>query len=313
MIDTNGLLVVNKEAGLTSHDVVNRVRRLFNMKKVGHTGTLDPEVTGVLVLCLGYATRLAEYLTAERKHYRAVIRLGISTTTQDATGIEVSSSSAAHISEIDVRSILPLFTGAIEQVPPMVSAVHHEGKRLYELARAGIEVERTPRSVIIEKLQMNSFQEAIHPTAELEITCSSGVYIRTLASDIGEALGVGGHMVNLERTWVGRNEQNCFHINEAISLQQLYAMHTEGNLLEAVLSPLRALDGYPTVFVEPDLFEDLRQGRSLNTTGLMISNSPCWPPLPEQPVALVDKASNLLALAKFQEGYLFPFKVFMHS
>ncbi len=313
MTETNGLLVVNKEAGLTSHDVVNRVRRLFNMRKIGHTGTLDPEVTGVLVLCLGYATRLAEYLTAERKHYKAVIRLGISTTTQDATGTDLGTTSAEHITEEDVRNILPMFTGAIEQLPPMVSAVHHEGKRLYELARAGIEVERNVRSVVIEKLSMNSFQESVYPTAELEITCSSGVYIRTLAFDIGEALGVGGHMVSLERTWVGKNELNCFHVNQAFSLQQLTDMQADGCLREAVLPPIRAMEGYPTLLVETEQLEDLKQGRSLDVNALKTSNCTCWPPEPNQPVVLIDKDENLLALAKFMEGCLFPFKVFMHS
>ena len=191
---------------MTSHDVVGVARKLFRTKRVGHTGTLDPDATGVLVLCLGNATRLAEYLSAARKHYVADVVFGIETDSQDASGQVVAERDAAHLTQADVNAILPAFRGAIQQVPPMVSALHHEGQRLYDLARQGIMVERAARAVQIDELELTASIPGAHPTARLEITCSTGTYIRSLAADIGAAAGVGGMMQTLRRTWVGERE-----------------------------------------------------------------------------------------------------------
>ena len=202
----NGIVVVDKPAGMTSHDVVGVARKLFRTKRVGHTGTLDPDATGVLVLCLGNATRLAEYLSAARKHYVADVVFGVETDSQDASGQVVAERDAAHLTQADVSAILPAFRGAIQQVPPMVSALHHEGQRLYDLARQGIVVERAARAVQIDELELTVWTPGVHPTARLEITCSTGTYIRSLAADIGAAAGVGGMMQTLRRTWVGERD-----------------------------------------------------------------------------------------------------------
>ena len=210
----NGIVVVDKPMGVTSHDVVDAARRLYHTRRVGHTGTLDPDATGVLVLCLGYATRLAEYLSASRKNYIAEVKFGVESDSQDASGEIVAERDASHFSESDLRALLPRFRGTIEQVPPMVSALHHEGKRLYELAREGITVEREARPVQIDRLELLEFAAGTHSVAKIEITCSTGTYIRTLAADLGEAAGTGALMQSLRRTWVGDSERD-FNLQSA--------------------------------------------------------------------------------------------------
>lgn len=209
----SGFLNINKPPDMTSHDVVAKIRRGLKVKKVGHAGTLDPLATGVLVICMGVATRLSEYAMASAKTYRATVHLGVTTTTYDAEGETISQQDAAHISRQDVEQALPQFLGAIEQLPPMYSAVKQGGRKLYELARAGKEVEREPRSVTIESLQL---VEWTPPTFTLDVVCSAGTYIRSLAFDLGEALGVGAHLAGLVRMASGR-----FSIDASITLDNL--------------------------------------------------------------------------------------------
>jgi tRNA pseudouridine55 synthase len=196
----NGFLVVDKPANLTSHDVVAKVRRGTGIKKIGHTGTLDPMATGVLVLCLGYATRLSEYVMASTKVYRATVKFGVETDTYDADGHVTAEADASHITQDVITASLPQFRGAILQIPPMYSAIQKNGKRLYDLARAGIEVEREPRPVTIYQLELLRW---VWPQAEIEIKCSAGTYIRSLAHDLGAVLGVGAHLTSLRRTASG--------------------------------------------------------------------------------------------------------------
>lgn len=204
----NGFLNIYKPAGYTSHDVVAVLRRhLPSKSKVGHTGTLDPQATGILPVCLGKATRLAEYFTALPKTYVGEMTLGSSTSTYDQWGEVVDRAEPeriAAVAEQDVLAVLPQFTGYIRQVPPMVSAVKIGGQKLYKLARAGIEVERPSREVKIYSLKVLAMAL---PKIQMEICCSSGTYIRTLFHDIGRALGVGGHLSALERTAVGSFEK----------------------------------------------------------------------------------------------------------
>ncbi|MHB0913407.1 MAG: tRNA pseudouridine(55) synthase TruB [Armatimonadota bacterium] len=247
----DGILVVNKPAGPTSHDVVAKVRRVFHQKRVGHAGTLDPPASGVLVVCLGAATRLVEYLMELPKRYRAVAVFGVETESEDATGNVIREIDCSHITEGDLAAVLPRFTGEIEQVPPMVSAVHHEGKRLYELARAGKTVERTPRKVHIYSLTMSNFTPGEHPSVELDVECSKGTYIRTLCADIGQALGCGAHMSKLVRTAVGN-----FTLEDAVSLEDL-----EGGNPERFLRPMdEAVSHLPVVRVGADEAERLANG-----------------------------------------------------
>jgi tRNA pseudouridine55 synthase len=197
----DGLLIVDKPAGVTSHDVVDRVRRALGTRKVGHGGTLDPDATGVLVLGVGKATRFLSYAQASPKRYVAKVRLGITTSTQDASG-EVIEEREVDVGADEIAAALKRFVGPIQQIPPMVSAVRVGGERLYEKARRGEEVERKPRDVTIYDLRLLdvSFE---NKTVGLDITCSSGTYIRTLAHDLGAELGTGAHLVELRREAAG--------------------------------------------------------------------------------------------------------------
>ena len=198
-----GVLAVDKPTGITSHDVVNRVRRLASMRRVGHAGTLDPLATGVLLVCLGRTTRLIEYLVGLPKVYKTRVRLGQTTDSYDADGT-VTAESAVTVTEADIKRALAGFRGAIEQRPPMFSAIKRNGQPLYKLARQGIEVERPLRPVTIYDLTCLSWNT---PYLDLHITCSTGTYIRSLAHDLGTELGCGGHVVALRRTAIGSFQQ----------------------------------------------------------------------------------------------------------
>ncbi|EAH4448678.1 tRNA pseudouridine(55) synthase TruB [Listeria innocua] len=214
----NGIIPLWKERGMTSHDCVFKLRKILHTKKVGHTGTLDPEVEGVLPICIGRATKLAEYVTDEGKVYVAEITLGKSTTTEDATGETVATKDIAEISAEELQAALTKLTGKITQIPPMFSAVKVNGKKLYEYARAGIEVERPSRQVDIYSLVrldgVTPLTES-NPTFKLEISCGKGTYIRTLAVMIGELLGYPAHMSKLERTCSGFfKKEDCLTLAE---------------------------------------------------------------------------------------------------
>ncbi|MCS7065347.1 MAG: tRNA pseudouridine(55) synthase TruB [Fimbriimonadales bacterium] len=210
----DGVLNLNKPTGITSHDVVERIRATIRQREVGHTGTLDPMADGVLVLCLGRATRLTPYLQSLPKKYRGIIQFGIRTTTQDIEGEIFSQIPAPHLTLEQVQAVAQEFIGRIQQIPPMYSAVKIEGKRLYELAREGKEVERPPRTVTIYALQIEEWQPGEFPTARFYLECSAGTYVRTLASDIGDRLGVGAHLKQLTRLAVGH-----FRLEEAQPLE----------------------------------------------------------------------------------------------
>lgn len=213
MSDPFGFLNINKPQGLTSHDVISRLRRSLKVRKAGHAGTLDPLATGVLVVCIGAATRLSEYVMQSLKRYQAVLRLGISTDTYDAEGRILRQRDISPVTRKAIARLLPVFEGDIEQVPPMYSAIKQGGRKLYELARAGETVERPPRPVRIDQLTLMDWTP---PLLTLDVLCSPGTYIRSLAHDLGEALGVGAHLAALERTASG-----SFTIEEALSLDDL--------------------------------------------------------------------------------------------
>ncbi len=246
----DGILVVDKPAGFTSHDVVNIVRKTYQMKKVGHTGTLDPDATGVLVVCLGEATKLVPYLTADEKVYEATFALGKRTTTLDASGEEVESRNLV-VEEDDVKAVLKDFTGKISQIPPMYSAIKVDGKKLYEYARKGQTIERKPRDVEIFRLDLTSFS---FPEGTLYVHCSSGTYIRSLIDDIGEQLGTLAYMKTLRRTSVG-----LFNIDQAVSVASL----KEGK--RAQLLPLReGVLQLPLLSLERRDQEALLRGKKLD-------------------------------------------------
>jgi tRNA pseudouridine55 synthase len=291
---------------MTSHDVVDVLRRLFRTKRVGHTGTLDPDATGVLVLCVGNATRLVEYLTAARKHYVTEIVLGVETDTQDASGNIVEERSAEHLTEADLLALLPQFRGTIEQIPPMVSARHHEGKRLYELARAGITVEREARPIQIDALELTAFQPGPRAQATLEVTCSTGTYIRTLAADIGTAAGTGGMMQTLLRTWVGTAE-GAFTLATAQSLDQL-RLHAAEQTLAEVIVPLETVVADWTIArLSEGQMARFRMGQAVLSGEIGFDREP---DRPASPVAVLDTGGTLCGIAKLDAEALHPVKVF---
>lgn len=302
----SGVVVVNKPAGMTSHDVVDVLRRLFHTKRVGHTGTLDPDATGVLVLCVGNATRLVEYLTAARKHYVTRIVLGVETDTQDASGHVLVERPADHLSEADLRALLPPFRGTIEQIPPMVSARHHEGKRLYELARAGITVEREARSVQIDLLELTAFQPGLRAEATLEITCSTGTYIRTLAADIGSTAGTGGMMRTLLRTWVG-TEDGAFTLSAAHSLDYLRQCAADQSLGDVIVPLEKVVADWVGVSLTADQTARFRMGQAILRSELSIEGEANEH---ADPVAVLDSAGSMCGIAKLDAEFLHPVKVF---
>lgn len=216
-MDKEGIVIINKREGMTSHDVVSQIRRRFNMKRVGHAGTLDPMATGVLVVLLGKATKLSDRFMGFDKAYRATLRLGLKTVSADITGEILERKSFEGIAQEQLKSAFGQFTGEIEQLPPMVSAVKHKGERLYKLARKGMTVERTARKVRIDALNLLNFNL---PDVEFFMSCSKGTYVRQLAEDVGDVLGCGACICQIERTKVGP-----YDIKEAVTLEELNEGH----------------------------------------------------------------------------------------
>jgi len=247
-----GVLIVHKEAGWTSHDVVAKVRSLLRGTKVGHAGTLDPSATGVLPILVGRATRIAEYLIDWDKEYRAVLRLGETTDTQDATGRILSRVDACEVTENALQSAITRFRGVQRQLPPMYSAVKVGGQPLYKAARAGKTVEREERSIAIHQLEIL----AVHGRdVILRIVCSKGTYIRTLCADIGGALGVGGHLLALERRRVGP-----LSIEQAMTIDQVLGHLTAGTLRERFISLDQLLFQLPAVVVNDEQAQRVLHG-----------------------------------------------------
>lgn len=250
----NGIIIVNKETGFTSHDVVAKLRGICGQKKIGHTGTLDPAATGVLPVCLGSGTKLCDMLTDREKEYVAELLLGVETDTQDTTG-SVLRESPVTVTEEEVSRVCLSFLGDYDQIPPMYSALKVDGKKLYELARAGKEVERKARRVRILELEI---LELRLPVVKLRVVCSKGTYIRTLCSDIGQKLGCGGTMQSLQRTKVGR-----FRLEDALTLGELQQLKDSGEL-ERVVQPVDSIfEESPSLHVTAEAARLLENGNAL--------------------------------------------------
>ncbi len=283
----NGILIINKQGGMTSHDVVARIRRILKTRKVGHTGTLDPDATGVLVACVGKATKLSSFLMATSKEYIAEMELGVRTDSQDRTGKIVSESENFTVTREQVEKTMGSLTGEIDQIPPMVSAVRHQGKKLYELARKGKEVEREPRRVKIYSLELLDFEP---PKIRFRVECSKGTYIRTLCSDIGDILGCGAHQARLTRTRSGP-----FAIDEALTLGELE--NTE-DPTEKIIPPEKALSFLPEVKVKKWFKRFVARNTELTPADIIEK-----PDLTEGETArIVDTDGTLLAIGKAGEG-----------
>lgn len=233
--ELEGVLLIDKPAGLTSHDVVDRVRRTLRMKRIGHAGTLDPLATGLLIILVGRATRLSQYLMSLDKEYEGTIKLGVTTDTQDADGDVVATRPVSALTEEQVRAAMETFIGDQYQTPPMFSAKKLAGVPLYKLARKGREVEREPRFIRISVFELVRFAL---PELDVRLRCSKGTYVRTVAHDLGEKLGCGGHLAALRRTATDR-----FHVSQAIPLAQLEAMDPAA-IRQQLLSSYEAVPGY---------------------------------------------------------------------
>ena len=278
----DGVLVCDKPAQMTSHDVVARVRRLAGQRRVGHGGTLDPPATGVLVLALGRATRLLPFLPTEPKRYLAEVAFGAETDTLDAAGTVTATAPADALDEAAVRAALAGFLGPQEQVPPMVSAIKVAGERLYAKARRGEEVERAPRPIVIHDLELLGFTPGERPRARLSVACSGGTYVRSLAADLGRALATLAHLASLRRTAVGR-----FTEAEAHTLEELAE---PGRLAAAVLDPAAAMASTATRALTRAEAAALATGRTLDPTGRA------------DPVAAVGPDGRLVAVIQDSAG-----------
>jgi len=299
----NGILNALKPPGMTSHDVVSLIRRLTGVRKVGHTGTLDPLAAGVLPVCLGHATRVIRFLEND-KEYRVEVAFGISTTSGDISGEIINKFDCSGLSAASLERELENFTGEIEQVPPMTSAIHFQGKRLYELARAGCVVERQPRKVELYSLQLKRLitWKTETPLAVLDVVCSAGTYIRSLCIDLGEKLNCGAHVRFLLRTRAG-----IFSLDKASTLEEIQLLKDQGLLQENLISAKEALGHLAEIQVKTSSLPAVRAGNRLYASGLV--DLPLRKPSFNEPVRLCS-GENLLAIANVLEentaaGYCF--------
>ena len=295
----DGIVIIDKPAGWTSHDVVARVRRILGERRIGHTGTLDPLATGVLVVLVGRATRLARFLAGAQKEYEAVIRFGYATETGDATGAPRHASptggrECSMWSEDEIEAALESLCGEIEQVPPMYSAKKVRGKKLYELARQGVEIERQPVRVVVYQFQAERengtlLRQMPDGTCELSVRviCSAGTYIRALAESVGERLGVGAHLSALRRTRAGE-----FRIENAITVDNLKEMAEANQVVKILLSPEAALSRMPFVHLTDSEARRVRHGAPV-----WLSAPPQWKD--GESVRIRDKDGNLIGIGVY--------------
>lgn len=291
----DGVLNINKPSGVTSHDVVESVRKILHERRIGHTGTLDPLATGVLVLCAGRATRIARFLEAGEKEYKAIMRLGVTTDTLDAEGLILETKSYSPPDRQKIIDVLQGFIGSIMQRPPAYSAVKVAGVPSYKLAREGKAELLKPRPVTIYSIELTAFED---PMVSLTIRCSKGVYIRTLCAELGDALGMGAHLTGLERTRSGR-----FSIDHAVTLDRLRATTMAGNG-EQVVTPIdAALAAFPAIPIS-----EAEAARVLH--GNQIACPSSFANITSDHVRLHSPAGRLLGLARIVAGVLKPDLIF---
>jgi len=292
--DISGLIILDKPLNISSNHAVQRIKRLFGAKKVGHTGSLDPLASGVLPICLGHATKVSQYLLASDKSYQFTMQLGQTTTTGDVEGEVVVERPVPALDQEELSTLLESFCGTIQQIPPMYSALKHNGQRLYALARAGQVVERPPREVVIKSLTLMSQTET---SLTLEVCCTKGTYVRTLAEDLGEKIGCGAHVTFLRRIKTGP-----FELNNSLTLEQLEAHAGDLGVLDDLLLGLDvALLEYPVVVCAEHEKADLCMGRKIDFKNLI-----------EQPlIRLNDSQGHIFGLGKWSEkGQLAPVRIF---
>ncbi|HKZ71452.1 MAG TPA: tRNA pseudouridine(55) synthase TruB [Nitrospirota bacterium] len=256
----DGLLIINKPKGWTSHDVVAKLRKTLSIQKIGHTGTLDPDATGVLCACIGKATRLIEYTSEDEKEYRVIMRLGLTTDTLDAAGKVIKETKDFSVAREVIEEAFTKFTGRISQIPPMYSAVKVGGTPLYRLARQGKEIPRAPREVFIREIRLLEYSGEF---VKFDVLCSRGTYVRTLCADIGDHLGVGAHTYSLERLRSG-----VFTIEDALSIEDVERLHKAGMLSARVIGTDQMVAWMPSVRVKGLWEEGVRHGRGLTSESI---------------------------------------------
>jgi tRNA pseudouridine55 synthase len=281
--ESSGIVVVDKPPGMTSARVVAAVKRVSGAAKVGHAGTLDPFATGVLICLINHATRLARYLVDGWKTYEAEMRLGVETDTQDLTGREIATGPITEITDDAIHEAAGQFVGAIEQTPPVYSALKHRGRPLYDLARKGTPVQKPPRRILIDRLEVLHIR---HPLVGFRVTCSAGTYVRTLAADIGSRLGCGAHLTALRRTASGG-----FTLDGARTLDEIKQEKW------AMVSMTDALSGLPTLVADEALVADIRHGRPIAKTSAIADSA-----APGHVIRVVDRNRRLLAVLEDREG-----------
>jgi tRNA pseudouridine55 synthase len=288
--DLTGILVVDKPVDMTSAALVGKIKRLLQVKKIGHTGTLDPFATGVLVCCMGKATRLAHFLLKCDKTYEGVLYLGVETDTQDKTGTVICPPKEAVFSLDAISHAMKQFEGVINQKPPVYSALKVNGVPLYRLARGGRPVQKPARQVVISSI---TIMEVRLPEVRFEVTCSSGTYVRTLCADIGGYLGCGGHLKELRRTRCGG-----FSIRQAVSLQDVAALAASGQIQSRILDMDKALPEMPACRVSRPLAEKVKKGVWLTREDLILENSPDE----EDVIKIMDADNHLIAIVKTEKA-----------
>ncbi len=281
----SGVLVIDKPTGMTSHDVVNAVRRGTGIRRVGHTGTLDPRASGVLVILVGPAVRLSEYISASDKRYQAIIRMGTATDTYDAEGAFTRDEVPVDVTEEQFDAELKKFEGEIEQTPPAYSAVKVGGRKAYEMARKGEKVELEPRMIQVHHLEV---LEWATPEVVVDVHCSSGTYIRSLANDLGEVLGCGAYLVGLRRTKNGR-----FSLRDSTPLRKLEESFERGDWYKHLIPAAESLSDWPSIVLDADGVETIRHGQRLKVE----ADHP-----EDEMVRGISEADELVALMKKVEG-----------
>lgn len=255
----NGIFNILKPKGISSHKAVSEVRNILNIPKAGHAGTLDPSASGVLLVCIGQATKIVEFLVGMKKHYQGEMILGISTDTQDSEGKIVQKREVkTDIDEKRIKDIFQKYEGTISQIPPMFSAAHYQGKRLYHLARKGIEVKRNPKKVKIYQFNLINFNQKLNPIVKFEVICSKGTYIRTLCDDIGNELGCGAHLSNLVRKKIGK-----FCIEDSLNLEELKKNKALGK--KCLISIDSALEGLNKITVKSEATKTVLNGGAISS------------------------------------------------
>ncbi len=281
MENVNGILIVDKPVGFTSHDVVNVIRKIYSMKKVGHTGTLDPDATGVLPICLGKATKVCDMLTFSDKQYIARVRLGIETDTQDISGTVICEREV-NITKDKLLDAIKAHTGEIMQIPPMYSAIKINGQKLCDLARKGVEVERKPRKITVYSAEMSDFDGV---EFNLKVDCSKGTYIRTLCHDIGKYLGTGAVITSLRRT-----KASVFSLENSHTLDELKTLASENKHIDVLINVDSVFSGFESMTINEKIMKKVCNG------AVAFVNAEC------KTYRLYDKEGNFLGIADVKEN-----------